>query len=99
MKRNITVLLSLAFVGCAAHRAASPQASRPAQAHDPVIVKLVSRDTALVARAGRNGTTYSIESSDGEVIVPPQTLETLRAQAPDLAREVQTMQANAWAGM
>ncbi len=93
------IVLSIAVTGCATHRASTEQALTPARSNDPVIVKLVSRNSALVARAGRNGTTYSIESNAGEVVVPPQTLETLRVQAPQLAREVQTMQANAWAGM
>jgi hypothetical protein len=98
MKRSIICLLSLAFAGCAAHHAA-PQAARPMRAQDPVIVKLVGRDTTLVARASQHGPTYSIESSAGEVIVPAQTIETLRVQRPALAHEVDTLQANAWAGL
>lgn len=99
MKRSITVLLSLAFTGCAAHHAASSQATRPVLHGDPVIVKLVGRDTTLVARASQDGPTYSVESRTGAVIVPAQKLEILRAQRPALAHEVDTLQANAWAGL
>ena len=97
MKRSL-IVLSIVLSGCVAHRASAPQA-KTSPANDPVIVKLVGRDTTLVARASRNGPTYSIESNTGEVLVPGQTLETLRVQRPALAHEVQTLEASAWAGL
>jgi hypothetical protein len=99
MNRSV-ILLSIVLTGCAAHRASIPQAQSAApKSIDPIIVKLVGRNTTLVARATQNGPTYSLESSTGDVIVPAQTLESLRTERPALAREVQTLEANAWAGM
>ena len=98
MKRCV-VLFTLVSIGCAAHRAPQALMKARGEASGPVIVRLVGRDTAIVARAGRNGATYALESNAGEVLVPGKTLNELRVQHPDLAGAVQTLEASAWAGL
>jgi hypothetical protein len=69
----------------------------------PVIVRVVSRDSQIIARAGQNGPIYEMQSRDGQVIVPAMTLPQLHAQHPEIARRVNTMMgadtATVWAGI
>jgi hypothetical protein len=98
MNRSLILLIALC-TACSAHRAAAPQSRAPESRQDPMIVKLVGRETTLVARASQSGPTYSIESKDGRVIVPAQSLQQLCAERPAVAREVQTLQASVYAGL
>ncbi|HTL31441.1 MAG TPA: hypothetical protein VL282_19560 [Tepidisphaeraceae bacterium] len=95
------VLLASVLAACATKpsNTAQAQAAPNGKTNGRVIVKLVSRENTIVARAGANGPTYSLERKNGEVLVAPQTLSELRVNRPAMANEVQTLQAGAWAGM
>jgi hypothetical protein len=66
-------------------------------------VRVVSRDSTIIARAGRNGPVYSMQDKSGQTIVPAMSLDSLQAQHPDIARRVQAMTAidtaSVWAGV
>jgi hypothetical protein len=101
-KRAI-IAVGLAIAGCAqpAPQPAAPVEQGPvAQApQTPAIVRVVSRDLTITAHTGQNGPVYAVQSTDGEVIVPGQSLEDLQVNEPQLARHIQMMQADTWAGL
>ena len=81
----------------------SQQASSRSQLDGPVIVRVVSRDSTILARAGQRGAVYSVLSKDGQIVVPAMTVQQLQARRPDVARQVRAMTAAdtsmIWAGM
>lgn len=88
-----------AAIGCST---SAPEVAPPAGAsHDhKVLLRIVGRDRVIVVRSGEAGATWSLESADGEVLVPDMTLDELRAEHPQLHQRVRTMQADpTWAGM
>jgi hypothetical protein len=96
MARNLSILvIALALASCAQDR---QHAKVPEQA-GPVIVRIVSRDATITARAGNNGAIYTVQSKSGEQTIPSMTMPQLEAQHPQLARHIQTMEAGAWAGV
>ena len=56
----------------------------------PVIVRLVGRDSTIIARAGAGGSspTYTFTDAHGNVISDDRTLEYLRAQHPQLFEQI-----------
>jgi len=59
-----------------------------------VVVRIVSRDSTITARAGgKNGPVYSMQDKNGETILPAMTLQQLHAQRPEVARKVEAMSA------
>lgn len=97
------ISLLLAFILCTAC-AQRPERIEPAASSvGPVIVKVVSRDSVITARAGTNGPVYAVSNAAGQAVAPPMTLEDLQAAEPQLARHIHSMQADrstgAWAGL
>lgn len=98
-------LASLAFtcVSCSHTSPSAPPSASPASAGvdnaAPIIVRIVSRGTTIVARAGVEGPVYSVEGARGEVLMPSMTLDQMTALHPEFANRVKTMQATAWAGV
>jgi hypothetical protein len=96
MVRKLSILaILLSVAGCSQQ---NRQAAAPAP-QDPLIVRVVSRDVTITARATGDGPVYSVQSKSGETIVSDQTLEDLQANEPKLARHVGAMQAGTWAGL
>lgn len=107
MIRHLILIAVIALVGCKnAETNQAPQKALAPSPAGPVIVRIVSRDTMITARAGNgSGPVYSQETAQGEKIVPAMSLQQLQAQHPDLATQVKMMQAGAiadiphtWAG-
>lgn len=98
MKRSMMILL-LGLAGCSSGM--TTDAVAPAE--NPVIVRVVSRDSTIVARATGQGTVYSVENKAGQTVVPSMTLQQMQASNPNLAHHVRTMNASAdhtaWAGV
>jgi hypothetical protein len=96
-KRSIFAI-GLAVAGCTqqAQQSAAPAPQAP---ETPVIVRVVSRDLTISAHAGSDGPIYAVQSKDGETVVTGQTLPELQANEPTLARHIQAMQADTWAGL
>lgn len=95
-------ILSLVLIGSSSAMAQQRPTTMPAQTR--TIVKVVSRDTTIVASSGPNGPVYSLEGKDGLVIIPSMTLPDMQAKHPELAKHIQTMNASsrdtgAWAGV
>jgi hypothetical protein len=88
--------LILALAGCSQQ---AKQATSATETRAPVIVKVISRDVTITARAGENGPVYSVQSKTGETVVSDQTLDQLQASEPRLARHISGMQAGTWAGL
>jgi hypothetical protein len=74
--------------GKAVAAAAGPQDS------GRIVVRIVSRDSTITARAGgKNGPVYSMQDKNGLTVVPAMTLQQLHAQRPEVARKVEAMSA------
>lgn len=93
-------LASIIFTTLSCSQTKTPSAVKPASTGldqtktvGPVIVKIVSRDSVIVARAGADGPVYSVESKTGEVLMPSMTLDQMTALHPEMADKVKTMQA------
>ncbi len=56
-----------------------------------VIVRLKGRDGIVVVRRGASGPTWSLETAEGEALVPAQSLDQLRTAHPELHRRFDTM--------
>lgn len=87
MKVRTMILATAAVVTAAsALPAARP---RSAAAGTPLIVRLVSRNHTITVTGGPAGPLYSQTDAAGHLVVPPATLQELRAQHSDLYRQVQ----------
>ena len=99
-----TIIAFLVVLGCCS--GAAPQ--MPSQRQSPVIVaghrgpvilELRQRDRVIVVRAGRVGQTYSVRTKTGEVLISDMTMTQLAGKAPELSRNIQTLQSGiSWAG-
>lgn len=84
--RAILLATAVVVTAASAFPAARP---RPAAASPPLIVRLVSRNQTITVTAGPTGPLYSQSDATGHVTVKPATLQELRAEHPDLYRQVQ----------
>lgn len=101
MKKYIYIL-GLALTGCGGSM--SYERPAPTAVQGPTLVKIVSRDTTIVAHSSANGPVYSLQDNKGQVLVPSMTLPQMEAREPELARHIRTMNAStrgngAWAGV
>lgn len=80
------------ILGCQSQR---PSAATPPSASYPVIVRLVSVHHTITITAGPNGPLYSARDRDGTVLASNLTLGELRAQRPDIYRQVNPALASA----
>ena len=81
----------------------SPHSARAASANSTnlVIVKLAGRDVTVTISAGRNGSLYSATDRWGNALATNLSLDQLRAQRPDVYRQLQPALCgadSAWAG-
>ena len=80
------------ILGCQSHR---PPAAASASPSYPVIVRLVSVHRTITITAGPNGPLYSARDRDGNTLASNLTLGELRAQRPDIYRQVSPVIADA----
>ncbi|WP_428938543.1 hypothetical protein [Fontivita pretiosa] len=111
MTRRHRLILVLGMTMAGSITLATRQAPAPATAAAPdepaVILRIVGRDSTLVASAGDadQGPTYALYSNAGELLIPRMTLPQLQAAHPDLARRIQHLHADQsatpihWAGI
>lgn len=92
MKKCFYILVVLMIAATSAMAQQRPT-TQPAPTR--TIVKVVSRDTTIVASSGPNGLVYSLEGKNGQVIVPNMSLPDMQAKHPELARHIRTMNASA----
>lgn len=83
MLRSLPLLLVVLcpVLGCQSHRASIGP-------NYPVIVQLVSVHRTITITAGPNGPLYSARDGSGAVLASNLTLSELRAQRPDIYRQV-----------
>ncbi len=88
-------------LSCVACSSTTPEPVEPQGTVDtgPVIVRVISRDTTIVARSSANGPVYGLEDRNGKVLVPAMSLPELQAMHPELARKVQNTTAYADLGI
>lgn len=92
MKKYLYIL-GLVLIGSSSAMAQQRPTTQPAPAR--TIVKVVSRDTTIVASSGPNGPVYSLEGKNGQVLIPNMSLPDMQAKHPELARHIRTMNASA----
>ncbi len=97
MLRRLQIAVALACLAVASPGGAAPV---PAVAVGPVICRLVQRHQVIVARAGRQGPTYAVESRGGAVLSPDMTMDQIAVRNPELHRQIRTLTtAVSWAGI
>ena len=105
MKQAILLILPVICLACSS----TPQSPGPAPTTMPQspaengeeIVRVVSRDSVIIARTGADGPVYSVQGNDGREIVPGMTLGELQSRNPGLAAHIRSMNAAAvgWGGV
>jgi hypothetical protein len=86
--RTLALLLALAFLTSCAHQ--KPATTPVAQAKEnPVIVRLVSQHQTITVRATGHGPRYSVTDSANRTLIANATLDELRAQHPDIYRQIE----------
>jgi hypothetical protein len=98
MRYFIASILALSCAAFSSDNSAIVGTMRAARPDGMIITRVVSRQDVIVVRAGSGGPTYSLETKNGEVIVPAATLGKLAMTKPSLSGAVKAMQATDWAG-
>lgn len=87
--------LAVATLGCVEQRSpTSPMAGAPGTTITgdaaPAILKIEGRGRTIEALVGRAGLLYAVRDADGRLLVPPIDLRQMRAEHPDIYREINT---------
>lgn len=85
-------VLTAVLYGCMAQHAQAPQGGQQPQTASssfPVIVRMVARHQTITVTAGPHGPLYSAATDTGQSLVSNATLQQLRSDHPDIARQVE----------
>jgi hypothetical protein len=95
MRYLISAIVALVCVSCTSSTppAASALAPQSVAAQGPIITQIVSHNEVIIVRAGATEPTYSLQSKNGEILVPAITAGDLALAHPELLQKVRTMQA------
>jgi hypothetical protein len=104
MKYVLVLILPVLSLACTTAKPSKRTAPSTTRETGVEIVRIVSRENVIIARAGLQGTEYCLQTASGQVLVRSQTLDQLQAQHPRLAGQIKTMNAasdhpTAWAGV
>lgn len=101
MRRLVLLLtaLAVATLGCVEQRApTSPTADAPdttiTSDAEPAILKIEGQGRTIEVFVGRAGLLYAVRAADGRLLVPPIDLRRMRAEHPDVYREINTAYAD-----
>lgn len=101
MMRKTTFIIAMTIaLAASSAKAGNGPTTAPSGDAGKLIVRVVGRDSTIVARSSANGPSYSVESKYGTTTA--KTLPQLQASNPELAKKIQSSSASArtaWAGM
>ena len=79
------ILISMTLVSLFLLMSACAQ-QPPGVQQAPVLLTIISRHQTITIRHSSLGPVYTVQTTDGRVVVREQTLETIQAQDPDTYR-------------